>query len=86
MCKELNDTATKEIIRIEHLYDLGFKIRAQLIIKGKYLLIQKQVGSYFRLVLAIICKYVLVLNYIHFHELNLCIEFRIKTEIFLLKI
>lgn len=46
MCKKLNDTATKEIMRIEHLYELGFEIRSQLIIKGKYLLIQKQVGYF----------------------------------------
>lgn len=85
MCKELNDTATKEIKRIEYLYDLGYEIRAQLIIKGKYLLIQKQVGSYFTLVLTIIYKYVLLLNYIHFQEFNLCVELRIKTAIILFK-
>lgn len=41
-CENLSHEARGEANRVHNLYTLGFKIREQLIAKGKYLLLQKQ--------------------------------------------
>lgn len=46
ICEELSLADKIEADRIENLYALGFKIREQLITKGKYLLSQKHVSFF----------------------------------------
>lgn len=50
-CEILNHVARRETNRVDNLYALGFKIRAQLIADGKYLLLQKQVRYFHILIL-----------------------------------